>query len=181
MTRGKYYPPQHKPRYSRDVEIAKFWSRVSKGSGCWNWIGGTLNKRTDPRGKMSWRGRATLAYRISWELEHGAPPPADMHVCHTCDNGLCVRPSHLFLGRDLENVRDMWAKGRAVLPPHPIGMEHPRVRHDDSFVRSARETVAANGLASLAALAEQIGVSRGTLHSWVTGQTRTTAGGPLIH
>jgi hypothetical protein len=30
-----------------------------------------------------------------------------MHVLHTCDNRICVRPDHLYIGTRLDNARDM--------------------------------------------------------------------------
>lgn len=51
------------------------------------------------------------AHRAAWTFTHGPVPPGRF-VCHHCDNRLCVRPAHLFLGDALANVRDMDAKGR---------------------------------------------------------------------
>ena len=35
-----------------------------------------------------------------------------MCVLHRCDNGICVKPSHLFVGTQKDNVKDMYSKGR---------------------------------------------------------------------
>lgn len=44
-------------------------------------------------------------------MERG-PIPGGYFVCHHCDNPLCVRPSHLFLGTASDNMTDKTAKGR---------------------------------------------------------------------
>jgi hypothetical protein len=55
------------------------------------------------------------AHRFAW-IEANGPVPAGLHVLHTCDNPLCVRPSHLWLGTQAENLADMTAKGRRYYP-----------------------------------------------------------------
>lgn len=47
---------------------------------------------------------------------HIGPVPADGHVLHTCDRGLCIEPGHLFLGDAHTNMVDMWHKGRHPAP-----------------------------------------------------------------
>lgn len=36
-----------------------------------------------------------------------------LYVLHKCDNRLCVRVDHLFLGTQKENLADMRSKGRS--------------------------------------------------------------------
>lgn len=51
------------------------------------------------------------AHRISWKL-HGGTIPNGMLVCHRCDVPACVRPDHLFVGTQSDNLRDAFRKGR---------------------------------------------------------------------
>jgi len=44
------------------------------------------------------------------------PIPADILVCHTCDNVLCVNPAHLFLATNQENRTDCAIKERTRGP-----------------------------------------------------------------
>lgn len=66
------------------------------------------------------------AHRVAWELAYD-PIPNGLLVCHTCDNLACVRPDHLFLGTQHDNMKDAYDKGRLF----PVGAwlaKHPEKR-----------------------------------------------------
>jgi hypothetical protein len=91
----------------------RFWRYVEKGldDECWPWTGSTTNKR-DGR-SASDRDEAPLyAHRVSYEINVG-PIPDGLVVMHSCDNPPCVNPAHLSAATQIENMRDMAAKGRA--------------------------------------------------------------------
>jgi hypothetical protein len=88
----------------------RFWEKVDKGdgSGCWTWTGNVWHVGYG----TIWRdGRPVYAHRVAFELQKGVIPSA-MCVCHTCDNKLCMRGDHLFLGTHLDNMADKNIKGR---------------------------------------------------------------------
>ncbi|WP_369604177.1 HNH endonuclease [Nocardia nova] len=47
-----------------------------------------------------------LAHDVAWEVHHGRPLPDGMLIRHSCDNPLCVNPSHLLLGTHSDNMQD---------------------------------------------------------------------------
>lgn len=86
----------------------RFWPNVSKiDDGCWTWT-----RYCNPAGYgiFSWDD-GTIASRFSWSITNG-PIPDGLDVLHKCDNPPCVRPDHLFLGTDADNMADKISKGR---------------------------------------------------------------------
>lgn len=89
--------------------IARFWSKVEKGPGCWLWVAKSCDQ--DGYGLFKASGKMLRAHRLAFELSRGAPPGKAL-VCHHCDNVKCVRPDHLFLGTAKDNFHDCLRKGR---------------------------------------------------------------------
>ena len=88
--------------------IEHFWSKVERGDGCWVWRGWRDRNGYGRFATRRWRG---LAHRFAWVAERG-PITGGLYVCHHCDNRACVRPDHLYLGDQFDNMRDMVARGR---------------------------------------------------------------------
>ena len=133
--------------------------------GCWVW-GGYRNRGGYGFTRVGGRGApGKLAHRLSWELHRG-PIPNGLHVLHRCDNPSCVRPDHLFLGTNQENIADRIAKGRPGGMNSPgarrlIGDANPRTRYPDELV-VAIASLRANG-ALPRAIAEATGLRRQTV------------------
>ena len=90
----------------------RFWSHVDKSGECWLW---TARRNDKGYGSFGTRDKQTaLAHRVAWALVRGPIPPR-MLVLHSraCVSRACVRPDHLRLGTQLENVADTMALGRA--------------------------------------------------------------------
>lgn len=83
-------------------------SRIAEGTGCVEWQG---SKDRDGYGLIGVGGSLVGTHRVAWEIENG-PVPDGLNVLHKCDNPSCVNPEHLFVGTQLENVKDMMEKNR---------------------------------------------------------------------
>src|SRR2546429_7804488 len=72
---------------------AEFWAKVQKSvssSACWIWQGTMLQSGY---GRCRLNGKTVRAHRAAYELEIG-PIPAEMCVCHRCDQPRCVNAKH---------------------------------------------------------------------------------------
>jgi hypothetical protein len=81
-------------------------------NGCWLFTGGSKNSF---HGSLYYKGQPWQAHRLSYTLTC-KPIPDGFNVLHSCDVGMCIRPKHLFLGSQTDNIADMDAKGRSNRP-----------------------------------------------------------------
>ena len=80
---------------------------------CFEW---ELARDKDQYGIVRRNGKTMRAHRAMWE-EIVGPIPDGMVLLHSCDNPSCVRISHLSVGTQADNVKDMIQKGRHKPPP----------------------------------------------------------------
>lgn len=93
----------------------RFWSQVDKSSECWIWVGNANNKNYGVFNHSTVNGKRMrmFAHRMSYSLVYD-DLSEEVVLCHKCDNSLCVRPDHLFVGTQAENMKDMVSKGRSL-------------------------------------------------------------------
>lgn len=119
----------------------RFWTKVKKTSSCWPW---TAALNPSGYGMLSGgrkKDAPLRAHRISWIIHMGQIPNG-MHVLHRCDNRRCVNPSHLFLGSNLDNVRDMVKKERnAKGVKHSETMKRFAARGDKNGTKTHPEKI----------------------------------------
>lgn len=137
-----------------DIRQNRFWIKVEKTDGCWNW---TAHRNRKGYGTFQTPGRVpVLAHRASYLIATGVDP-GDRCVCHHCDNPACVRPAHLFLGTIADNNADMIAKGRASggsMPGEEASLakltaaDVVRIRSEFSFHGGGRKAAAEFGVSA---------------------------------
>lgn len=123
----------------------RFWSKVFKhpGEGCWEWTAA----RNPQSGygvirigsKAAGTSRTETAHRVSWLLTHWLIPRGRF-VLHKCDNRKCVRPDHLYIGTQQDNMRDVQVRGRhnnayTINPP-----THCKRGHEFNEQNTARDS-----------------------------------------
>ena len=150
-------------------DIKRFWSSIdiALDSGCWEWQRGKITSGYGVFYLSNWR--RMYAHRFSY-IAFCGEIPADMVVCHSCDNPSCVNPAHLWLGKQGNNVRDCVAKGRDL---HAVGENHGRAKLNESAVREIRRRANGGAWGIQSRLAEEYGVARVTIRQIIAGNTWT--------
>jgi hypothetical protein len=107
------------------------FSKSTQQGDCIIWTGLTRGRY----GKMRTGGRKYIkVHRVSYQLHHGEIPE-QMVVMHSCDNPMCINPSHLSVGTQRENVIDMYQKGRGS---NRKGENNKRSKLKDDDIRTIR-------------------------------------------
>jgi hypothetical protein len=148
----------------------KLWAKTEKRGPdeCWPWRG---YRDGQGYGALWDRGRMARTHRVSYQVNKG-PIPDGMCVCHSCDNPSCVNPNHLWLGTQLDNQRDMHAKGRGRYRSNlPAGFA---TRGNAKITEEVVRTLRSLGLkkqGDYRPYAEKYGVAVATIRDVVVGRT----------
>lgn len=162
-----------RPKMTRLSIADRFWSKVNRTDECWVWTGAVYVNGYGAF--VTWENskrRNWKAHRMAWILTNG-PIPNGLRVCHHCDNPPCVRPTHLFLGTDADNLRDARNKGRRLPLRHRPGKARGERQHSAKLTAADVADIRRenhNGIRQVD-LAVRFGVSQGTISAAVRRQT----------
>lgn len=140
--------------------VRRFEAKFKKTKGCWLWRGA---KHKQGYGKIVVYKKIVLAHRVSFVLYKGKLKRRDC-VLHKCDVVACIRPSHLFKGTQLDNMKDRGNKRRQA-----HGERHSRAKFTWEEVRAIRKRHE-NG-EQVFALSKEFGVHWDTIAKMVRGDT----------
>lgn len=92
--------------------LARFEAKVSRqpNGGCWLWTGATTRRGY---GCIKSGEKIRAAHRVAYEQWVGEIGEG-LLLMHSCDDRRCVNPDHLTPGTQLQNMHDMWSKGRGA-------------------------------------------------------------------
>lgn len=146
----------------------RFWDNVDKNGpvpahmphlgNCWIFGGKRFGKsvKEDSYGNCKDdEGNPIKAHRAAWELTNGVIPN-ELILLHKCDTKRCVRLSHLQLGTNADNSKDMVEKNRQT-----HGSKCHTARFTEEQVLEIRRRYA-NGETQLS-MVKEFGVAKNTI------------------
>ena len=161
----------------------RFWRYVNKNGpllrpdlgNCWVWTGGIGKNGKPHRGHIR-IGRSDEgqigASRASWIVHFGKIPDKKF-VLHHCDNGICVRPDHLYLGTQRDNMADKSNRGRHHLLGRGYlvaGDKNANSKLDWDAVSSIRQRCKKMGVAP-SSVAKEYGITVGAVYHILCNRT----------
>ena len=168
----------HLEKLVRDeVWVDRFMSKIAENPGplatpCWEWQGGLdragygrihVKKHCEKK-----TGRNFFAHRVCYMIHRGYIEPEEF-ILHQCHNRLCCNPDHHQLGDHNENMKDL-ADSRRV-----AGENNHNSKLDRDKVWEILELYYAgdadNVLWSIAEIAEEFEVGRGTISDVLYGRS----------
>lgn len=144
-------------------EVDRFLTKFLNLSGCWVW---QRARQKSGYGYFKYKNKNVLAHRWSYEKFVGPIPPT-LFVLHKCDNRLCVKPSHLFLGNNQDNMDDKVQKNRQSRLP---GELNGRAKLTEANVLSIRIEYTLGDCSQLS-LAKKFGVGKTQIRRILAGES----------
>jgi hypothetical protein len=154
----------------------RFWAKVKiidDANSCWEWQAGKklCGKGQHYRGIFRVEDKCVDAARVAYAIANNLKlHDIELFVLHHCDNGICVRPKHLYEGTQLQNIQDRVDRGRNA---DIKGMNHPRRKLNEDQIRFIRENYKprayGQGYGNRKYLANKFGVHASQINKIISG------------
>lgn len=111
----------------------RFAAKVNYGrpNECWLWQG---SKNNTGYGQIRDDGQRTiLAHRAAYQLTYKQEIPEGLCCLHKCNTPLCMNPTHLVLGTQMDNMRH-----KVMLDRQARGEDHGSARMTEEIVLELR-------------------------------------------
>lgn len=154
------------PELTEAVTVTRFWASVQKSGNdeCWDWTG---DVDQNGYGIFFYHEKKRPAHELALSFSTGEQRLERLDTCHSCDKPACCNPAHLRFDTRQSNVDDMILRGRQ-------GRQGKLTDQDVITIRERR-----NAGARQKDLAEQFGVTDGTVSMIVRGIRWPNVGGPI--
>jgi len=152
--------------------VERFWSKVEKDSGCWNWTASTKYGYGQVVFSPTGEFHVLQAHRVAKYLDE-REDLTDVQCNHTCDNRECVNPDHMYLGTAQENVQD--AVERSGMNKGTSNGQAALTAGEVISIRKHYES----GKGTYGSIGDKYGVCENTVGKIVRGQRYTEVGGPI--
>lgn len=120
----------------RSTLASRLWSKIDQTGECWLWTGARYQNGYGSF-KLSKEEGNDRAHRVMYRFVYGSIPDGK-YVLHTCDVRHCVRPDHLYLGTQAQNISDMDTRRRRNISAMSRGIKHGHAKLTDDAVRDIR-------------------------------------------
>lgn len=145
-----------KVKIPENKNLCWMWEGMIKSTG-YGYIVLNSHQKNSPRKRI-------MAHRASYLIHYGKLDDKIL-ICHSCDNRLCVNPSHLWAGTYADNHKDMDQKKRRN---RAVGIRIKHAKLNDNIIREIRSNFKS---ISNTELARKYGVSQQTISCVVLNKT----------
>jgi hypothetical protein len=114
MSEEDVVPPRAPEPRTADDFLAWLEPRIAmlpEAPGCWIWLGAWFPEGYGMLMRRAISSNPITAHRLVYTVLVGEIPES-LSVLHYCDVPPCVRPTHLYVGTQADNMRDRAMRGR---------------------------------------------------------------------
>ncbi len=131
-----------------------FYKNAKFNNDCLEW-----QKYTNRHGYgyVALNGKNWSIHRLSYYFTYGEIPKGKW-ILHKCDNRKCIKPEHLYLGDNKQNVKDRMMRGRSAK-----GENNGQSKLTETQVRSIKRLLSKKW--TQCSIAERFGVHQSTIFS----------------